>query len=173
MKYLLWIITLLFVSNSGLSQEENEHHEKSRLKNVVLVFAGSTHIVQSGINMPTFGVEYGHRILKNIAIGGIIEYEAGQHIIMHQANGEDVDITRTNSLLIIPTVYYIVHHLVVFSFGYGLEIETEDNLALLKVGMGLELQLKNPRWIVYPNVSWDHTSHYDGIVYGFSLGYGF
>ena len=173
MKYFFMIITLLSTINWGLAQEKIEHHENIKTKNVILLFAGSTHIVQSGINMPTFGVEYGHRIFNNIAIGGIIEYEAGQHIIMHGGHGEEIDITRSNSLLIIPSVYYIIHHLVVFSVGYGIEIESEENLALLKIGMGLELQLKNPKWIFYPNASWDHTSHYDGIVYGFSIGYGF
>lgn len=173
MKRIYLIIIIVFTFNWVLAQEETQHHEESKPKNIVLLFAGSTHIIQSGINMPTFGVEYGHRIFKNIAVGGIIEYEAGQHIIMTGGHGEEVDITRSNALLIIPTVYYIIHHLVVISVGYGVEIETEENLALLKVGLGLELQLKNPNWTFYPNVSWDHTSHYDGVVYGFSIGYGF
>jgi hypothetical protein len=74
---------------------------------------------------------------------------------------------------LIPTVYFSIHHLVVFTIGYGIEFEEKENLGLLKVGVNLEFELKNPRWIFIPNVSWDHTSHFDGIVYGFSLGYAF
>lgn len=175
MKSFIIGIVLIFSISGAFAQHDSEHPEESKAKNVVLVFIGSTHIVQSGINMPTFGIEYGHRIFKNIAIGGIIEYEAGQHIIMKDdhSHGEEVEITRKNSLLIIPSVYYIIDHLVVISIGYGIEFEEDENLGLLKIGLGAELQLKNPRWLFYPNISWDHTSHFDGIVYGFSVGYGF
>ena len=173
MKYILIVVVLILSISRITGQDVTEHHKESETKNIIALFAGSTHIVQSGINMPTFGIEYARRIFKNFAVGGIIEYEAGQHIIIKDghSHGEEIDYTRKNSLLIIPTVYYVIHHLVVVTVGYGVEFEEDENLGLLKVGLGLELQLKNPRWIAYPNASWDHTNHFDGIVYGFSIVY--
>ena len=173
MKPFIISIVLLFFFNAGIAQEAPEHHEESKEKNIVALFIGSTHIIQSGINMPTFGLEYSRNIINFFAVGGIVEYEAGQHIIIKNEDGEENKITRTNSLLLIPTVYFSIHHLVVFTIGYGIEFEEKENLGLLKVGVNLEFELKNPRWIFIPNVSWDHTRHFDGIVYGFSTGYRF
>ena len=175
MKYLLLAITLFTSSLIGMAQEEQESSEEQEYKNFVMLFIGSTHIIQSGINMPTFGVEYGHELFKNFGVGAIVEYEAGQHIIgKEEENGEAIDLIRSNALLLLPTLHYaFFNHMVILTAGYGIEFEQEENLGLLKLGLSLELELKNPRWRAIPSVSWDHTKLFDGIVYGFSVEYGF
>jgi len=175
MKNIILTVALLVTCSWGWGQKEHESKEVHENKNIVLLFIGSTHINQSGINMPTFGVEYAHELFKNAGIGAIVEYEAGQHIIgKEEETGEEIDLTRKNSVLILPTLHYaFFNHFLILTAGYGVEIEQEENLGLLKIGLSLELKLKNPKWYVVPGVSWDHTKLFDGIVYGFSIGYAF
>lgn len=183
MKLSITFLLVFLLMLQGFSQEETNHsteekpsHSAGRYpKNFALVFIGSTHIWPSGINMPTFGVEYGRKVFKNFGVGITVEYEAGQHIISKDEHTEEtVDITRENSILLIPTIEYaFFHHFFILTVGYGVEFEKKENLALFKVGLSVNLALKNKYWYVLPSVSYDRTKRYDGLIYGFALGRAF
>jgi hypothetical protein len=172
----LSIIAVLVVLSNPLFAQ-SEHNEKSYKvdhKNAAALFIGSTIIAPSGFNLPTIGVEYVREINHTIGIGIISEVEIGSHIV--QINEEDEmtsEVNRAGALLILPTVFIRIYKGLILNAGYGIEFEANENLDLFKVGLEYRLTLQNPRWVVLPTVSWDHTKHFDGFVYGVNFGYKF
>jgi hypothetical protein len=179
--FIMKVKTLLFLAVSFLStnllfaqhDETKESHE-TEAKNEIALFVGNTIIAHSGFNLPTIGVEYVREINHFIGVGVISEIELGSHVIQTDDTGDVVgDVRREGALLILPTVFFKVKKSLVIYAGYGVEFETNENLGLLKVGLKYKLILQNPRWMVFPDVSWDHTRLFDGFVYGVSFGYKF
>ena len=183
MKKLLASLFVFWFASSLMAQEykENKDPEKEEheimYKSVLLGFIGSTHVIQSGINMVTFGMEYAYILTDpykpHLSLGAIIEYEAGQHIVFKEdENGETIEINRANALLMLPNLSFVFKP-VILAVGYGIELEKEENLGLLKVSLTFDLDLSNKHWTVVPTINWDHTKRYDAIVYGFAIGYKF
>jgi len=59
--------------------------------------------------------------------------------------------------------------------GLGLigELEKNENLGLMKIGLKYRLRLHQANWAVIPDISRDHTRLFDGVVYGFIFAYKF
>jgi hypothetical protein len=171
--YLIAVLVLLF--NPLFAQiEHNEETHKVEHKNAAALFVGSTIISQSGFNLATIGLEYVREINHNIGIGLIAEVELGSHIVQKNEEGEMVsEVNREGALLILPTVFIRIYKGLIINAGYGVEFESNENLGLLKVGLEYRLTLQNPRWVVLPTISWDHTHLFDGFVYGVNFGYKF
>ena len=151
------------LENQTLTEKTQKH------KNDLAGFIGATYIFESGFVLPTIGIEYVRKINSHLGIGIITEFEIGSHIISsNEENHEEINVERSSALLALPTLYYMIGHFA-FSAGYGIEFEKSENLGLLKFTINYALELKNEDWIILPNVSWDHTSVFDGLVYGFSV----
>jgi len=170
------ILLSLFINlNNNLlfSQEHSEDQNASKgtfhHKNELAGFVGATYIFESGFVLPTIGIEYVRKINSNFGVGLISEFEIGSHIIsINEEMHEETEVERESAFLILPALYYINGRFV-FSAGYGVEFEKSENLGLLKLTAMYVLELKNEAWIVVPNISWDHTYRFDGLVYGFSV----
>ncbi|GEM_PF-7069085 len=172
---LTFLLAALVFSNPLYAQHKDKEvaHEVNR-KNDISVFVGNTIIAQSGFNLPTVGIEYVHEITHHFGIGVIAEAEIGSHIIEKNENGDIISrVDREGAILVLPTAFFNVYKGLTFYAGYGVELEKRENLGLMKVGLEYKFALKNPRWMVLPNVSWDHTRLFDGVVYGVSFGYKF
>jgi hypothetical protein len=175
-RILLVILLSLFINlnnNSLFSQEHSGNQNAPKgihgHKNELVGFVGATYIFKSGFVLPTVGIEYVRKINSNFGVGLISEFEIGSHIIsINEEMHEEIEVTRESAFLILPALYYINGHFV-FSAGYGIEFEKSENLGLFKLTAMYVLELKNEAWIVVPNISWDHTSRFDGLVYGFSI----
>jgi hypothetical protein len=110
---------------------------------------------------------------SNFGVGIISEIEIGSHIITtDESSHEQVEVNRESAILLLPSLYFITGNLV-FSAGYGIEFEKSENIGLFKLSAMYILHLKNDGWHVIPNISWDHTRLFDGLVYGFSVGRSF
>ncbi len=169
------IAVLVLLSNPLFAQIElNEESHKVEHKNAAALFVGNTIIAPSGFNLPTIGVEYVREINHTVGIGIIAEVEIGSHIVQKNEEGEMIsEVHRKGAFLILPTAFIRIYKDLILNAGYGVEFESHENLGLLKVGIEYKLALQNPRWIVLPTVSWDHTSLFDGFVYGVNFGYKF
>ena len=169
------IIMALLVLLSNPLFAQSEHYEESHKfehKNAVALFVGNTIIVPSGFNLPTIGVEYVREVNHIVGIGLIAEVEVGSHIVQKNEEGEMVsEVHREGAFLVLPSAFIRVYKNFFLNAGYGVEFETHENLGLLKVGLEYKLTLQNPRWVILPTVSWDHTKHFDGFVYGVNFGY--
>jgi hypothetical protein len=169
------IAVLVLLSNPLFAQiEHNEETHKVEHKNAAALFVGSTIIAPSGFNLPTIGVEYVREINHIIGIGIIAELEIGSHVVQKNEDGDMVsEVHREGAFLVLPSAFVRIYKGLILNAGYGVEFESNENLGLLKVGLEYSLTLQNPRWKVLPTVSWDHTKHFDGFVYGVNFGYKF
>lgn len=172
---LLFLISVNF--NTLIAQDHSSDHPSTDQansshfshKNEIAGFAGATYIFESGFVLPTFGVEYIRNINSFIGIGIIAEIEVGSHIIGEdECCHQEHELSREQAFLLLPAIYFKTGNFVT-SFGYGVELEKNENLGLLKISAMYILELMNDKWIVVPNISWDHTAKFDGLVYGFSI----
>ncbi|RLD21786.1 MAG: hypothetical protein DRI71_08425 [Bacteroidetes bacterium] len=172
---LIIMALIVALSNPLFAQlEYNEETHKVEHKNAIALFVGNTIIAPSGFNLPTIGVEYVREVNYFIGAGLIAEVEIGSHIVLENEEGYMVsEVERKGALLVLPAIFFRLHKGLILSAGYGVEFENHENLGLLKVSLEYELFLKNPRWIVLPTVSWDHTHLFNGFVYGVNFGYVF
>lgn len=174
------LIQVLFIT--GISaQHENEtnttnHHETEK-KNVFGLFLGNTVLYQTNIHLPTVGIEYVREINHRFGIGAIFETEIGYEVIDDKTSTTPSTLyARETAILFQPAVFYRVYKGLIFSVGYGLEFENTEHekiLGLFKMGIEYRLKMQNPHWMVLPSLSWDHTSHYDGVVYGVVFAYNY
>lgn len=154
--------------------EHNEESHKVEHKNAVALFVGNTIISPSGFNLPTIGVEYVREINFFLGIGLIAEVELGSHVVQMSEQGTVIsEVDREGAFLVLPAVFVRLHKGLILSGGYGVEFEHKENLGLLKISLEYELFLENPRWVVLPTISWDHTHLFNGFVYGVNFGYVF
>lgn len=165
---------LLNIGTYSIIAQDHSFHPPSKEnhiehKNDIAGFAGATYICESGFFLPTFGIEYVRRINSFMGIGVIGEIEVGSHIISkNEYSHETIEINRETAILLCPALYFKSGNFVA-SVGYGVEFEKSENLALLKISLMYSLKLQDERWIVLPNISWDHTIHFNGLVYGVSF----
>ena len=168
------LLLSVFAINLSYSQENHEFSEKIKNKNCLGLFVGNTTIVQSSFHLPTVGVEYFRELNHNFGVGIIAEFEIGSHIVQKDDDGEVVsEAERKSAVLILPTACIRVYKGLIFKVGYGVELEEQHNLGLLKVGFEYVLFMKDPDWRILPSISWDHTKYFDGVVYGITFGYVF
>jgi hypothetical protein len=174
-KTLIFLTAGLFYTNLLFAQHEGaEGKHEAETRNEISLFLGNTIISQSGFNLPTIGVEYIRELNHFIGIGVISELEIGSHVIQKDEAGDVIgDVKREGAFLILPTAFIKVYKGLIFYGGYGVEFERNENIGLMKLGFEYKLALKNPKWLVLPNLSWDRTHLFDGFVYGVSFGYRF
>ena len=169
------VVLVLFTMLYNPVIGQSEHHEepgKLKNRNVIAVFAGNTLIKPSGFNLPTIGVEYIRELNHHMGIGIMAEAELGSHIVqVNEDNGNVTELDRQGAILLIPAVFARVYKGLIVSVGYGVEFESNENLALLKVSLEYKFRMKNERFLVLPTVSWDHTNRFDGWVYGVNFAY--
>ena len=172
---LIILALLVLISNPLFAQlEHNEESHKVEHKNAAALFVGNTIISPTGFNLPTIGVEYVRELHHYVGIGLIAEVEIGSHIVQKDEEGEMIsEVHREGAFLVLPSAFFRIYKGLILYAGYGVEFESHENLGLLKVGLEYKLTLQNPRWIVLPTVSWDHTKHFDGFVYGVNFAYKF
>ncbi len=177
MKNITLLLLLIFSSITLKAQDSKqnieEQHKPEKL-NTFGFFTGHTIIAQSGFQLPTVGVEYLREVNHWLEVGLTTELEIGSHIIQTNEDGAVIlEVERESSILILPSVFINVYKGLILTAGYGIELEKSENLALLKLGVEYRLKMHNPNWILLPQVSWDHTKLFDGVVYGITFGYKF
>lgn len=179
MRRLATFFSVVLLSYTSLyAQHENESESKmeqeTEASNVVGFFAGNTIITQSGFKLPTIGFEYVREITPRVGIGLSAELELGSHVIQKDEEGDVVsEVEREAAVLILPSVFVRVYKGLIVTAGYGVEFERNENLALMKLGFEYKLRMHDPNWMILPQVSWDHTKLFDGVVYGVTFGYAF
>jgi len=178
MHKILLVWTFFSLGSPILAQETNSSNEfnseTQESKHFVGVFVGNTIITQSKYQLPTIGVEYIRELNHRFGVGLVTELEIGSHIIQKNEEGEVIaEVERESALLLLPSVFFKVYKGLTLTAGYGVEFEKKENLALSKVGVEYSLKMHNPKWLILPSVSWDHTELFDGIVYGITAGYSF
>lgn len=175
-KLLIFLVVSLFFTHLSMAQhaEGAEDTQAIEPNNEVSLFVGNNHKIESGFNLPTFGLTYVREINHFLAFGVISEIEAGSYNIeTNEANGIITGVNREGALLVLPSTFIHLFRGLTFTGGYGIEFEKNENLGLLKLGLEYKLCLANKKWAVLPSASWDHTKLFDGIVYGVSFGYSF
>ena len=148
-----------------IMDSDKEHGSKH--KNIIGVFAGNTVLYQSNLHLPTIGVEYIHEITPHFGVGVISEVEIGYHVLENKNTANETSILhRESAFLIAPAAFLRVYKGLIAQVGLGVEFEHQENLLLMKLGVEYKLEMKNPKFYILPSLSWDHTKHLDGVVYG-------
>ncbi len=177
MKLTVISIFLFCTCSPILAQEHTEENPKNHhqeLRNFLGVFVGNTIIVQSAFKLPTLGIEYVREITPNFGAGITAELEIGSHIIQKNEDGDIIsEVQRQGAVLLLPSVFIRVYKGLIVTVGYGIELEKNENLGMAKLGLEYKLRLHKLNWFVLPNVSWDRTRLFDGMVYGVTFGYSF
>ncbi|MCB0495368.1 MAG: hypothetical protein KDC79_04490 [Cyclobacteriaceae bacterium] len=178
MKRAILLLTVLLYASSLYAQHEKESADRpeqdTEAENFAGMFIGNTIITQSGFKLPTIGVEYIRELGPRLGIGLSAELELGSHVVQKDEDGDVVsEVRREGAVLILPSVFYRVYGGLVLTAGYGIEFEKNENLGLMKLGVEYKFKMHNPDWLVVPQVSWDHTKLFDGVVYGVTFGYSF
>ena len=159
------------------SEQPQEHLNNEHKKNFVGLFLGNTVLYQTNIHLPTVGLEYVRELTPNFGVGAVVEVEIGYEVISDKTSSNPSTLyMRETAILFQPAVFWRAYKGLIFYAGYGVEFEnTEDEklLALFKIGVEYRLRMMNPNWFILPSLSWDHTSHYDGVVYGVAFAYRF
>jgi hypothetical protein len=157
--------------------EQHQQTEKPERKNFIGLFLGNTVLYQTNIHLPTVGVEYVREITPRFGVGAILEVEIGYQVINDKTSQNPSTLyKRETAVLFQPAVFFRVYKGLIFNAGYGVEFENSEHekiLPLFKIGLEYQLHMQNPNWMVLPSLSWDHTSHYDGVVYGVVFAYKF
>lgn len=170
------VVLLSYTSLYAQHEKGSEYRieQDTEASNFIGFFAGNTIIAQSGFKLPTIGFEYVREIGPRVGIGLSAELELGSHVIQKDEDGGVVsEVDRESAFLLLPNVFIRVYEGLIVTGGYGIEFEKNENLALLKLGLEYKLKMHNPDWLIYPQISWDHTKLYDGVVYGVMFGYAF
>jgi len=174
MRAATFIIVLFWGMSPLLAQEHNEEALEHEPRDFLGAFIGNTIIVESSFQLPTIGVEYVREVTPTIGIGITAELEIGSHIIQKDELGVVIsEVEREGAALLLPSIFIKVYKGLIFTTGYGIEFEKNENLALAKAGFEYKLRMHNPNWLILPSVSWDHTKSFNGVVYGVTFGYGF
>jgi len=170
---------LLTVQLSAQNHEQNQPNtfKHPDRKNIIGLFLGNTVLYQTNIHLPTVGVEYVREITPRFGVGAILEVEIGYQVINDKTSPNPSTLyKRETAVLFQPAVFIRVYKGLIFNAGYGVEFENSEHekiLPLFKIGLEYQLHMQNPNWMVLPSLSWDHTSHYDGVVYGVVFAYVF
>jgi hypothetical protein len=170
-----FLIIIIMLASSVAAQAQDHHVSQSEAvvherQNAFGFFVGNTMIYQSNIQIPTLGLEYVREMNSRLGLGITAEWEIGYHIV--EGKGSENKITkyhRESALLVQPIVFYRVYKGLILIGGVGVELERNENLLLTKLGVEYKIHFQNPNWIMLPGLSWDHTSQFDGIVYGISF----
>lgn len=174
MKKIAVSLLALLISFSITTSKAQEHDSNKSMAhhvhhNDLAAFFGATYIFESGFVLPTFGIEYVRKINPHFGVGFISEIELGSHIIsMDEISHEEAELIRESALLILPALYFQTGNFIT-SVGYGVELEKNENLGLFKLTAMYVLKLKQDTWFVVPSVSWDYTTKFNGLVYGFNI----
>lgn len=177
--YMILLSTLFIAQISAQNHTEFPAKNKETIesKNFFGLFIGNTVLYQTNIHLPTVGVEYARELTPRFGVGAIAEVEIGYEVISDKtASNPSTLYYRETAILFQPAIYYRLYRGLIIYAGYGVEFEdTEDEtiLGLSKIGIEYRLRMHNPHWVVLPSLSWDHTSHYDGVVYGVVFAYKF
>jgi len=174
MKQFSFLILVVLSTNYLYAQDHSESSIENHHQNFIGVFVGNTMITESHFQLPTIGIEYIREFHPRFGFGMVAELELGSHVIQKNEDGDIIaEVERERAFLVLPSVFIRVYKGIILTVGYGVEFEKNENLALLKLGVEYKLRMHNPKWYILPNVSWDHTKLFDGIVYGVTSGYSF
>lgn len=177
--YLILLNTFFAAAISAQHPLETTHTESAppHAKHFIGLFLGNTVLYQTNIHLPTVGLEYVREITPRFGIGFGAEVEIGYEVINDKSSPNPSTLYhRQTAILFQPALFYRLYKGLIVYAGYGVEFEdTEDEkiLGLSKIGIEYRLRMHNPNWLVLPSLSWDHTSHYDGVVYGVVFAYKF
>ena len=177
--YVILLSTLITTAVPAQHPSESSQTESSKTetKNFIGLFLGNTVLYQTNIHLPTVGLEYVREITPRFGIGFGAEVEIGYEVINDKTSPNPATLYyRKTAILVQPALFYNPYKGLIVYAGYGAEFEDAEDekvLGLLKIGIEYRLRMHNPNWLVLPSLSWDHTSHYDGVVYGLVFAYKF
>jgi hypothetical protein len=165
---------IFFMSYSRIyaQEEASTHHEE---KHLIALSLGYTHIPKgaeshhaeaTGVFVPSIGLDYFFRIHKRWEIGMMVDAEFGEYIIVHK------ELNRENAILFAGVgAFKITNHWSVFG-GAGIEIEKNENLAVLRLGTDYSFSL-GKGWLVAPSFIYDLKEGYDTWSISLGIGKGF
>ncbi len=154
------------------NHESDSHDHKNRiafftgtsLAPTMLEGGNSTDI----IFVPTYGIEYEHRITSWLALGVMNEIEL-QNYIITTSEGEEINRSFIYVGTIIAAVKTPIKHLY-FLFGPGYEIASIHNFTIFKIGFEYGIPIQN-NWDISPEVTYDQISDiYHTITFGLAIG---
>ena len=178
-KSILFLLAYAISPFAIIAQQHQQYESSSREReerNFLGFFFGNTVIYQSNLHLPTIGVEYLREISPRWGVGLVTELEIGYQVLQNKGQDNEIIIhERKSALLIQPVLACRVYKGLILSAGYGIEYEhyKREKLGLFKLGLEYKLEMKKPGFYMLPSLSWDHTSEFDGLVYGMVFAFDF
>jgi hypothetical protein len=162
-------ITLLVSPDSSYAEEsEGEDGRKQALTLTV----GGVYVPEGvseedadvqGTWVGTIGFGYTHRVRESWSLGAVVEIELDDYLI------EDKELNRENPVVVAGLAYLETLPGLEFYAGGGVELETDESLALLRIGFAYEFLIKE-LWIIAPTLFWDITTEYTKLAVAAEFG---
>jgi hypothetical protein len=168
------VLMIVFMSYSRIyaQEEDSTHHEE---KHLIALSLGYTYIPEggeahhaeaTGVFVPSIGLDYFFRIHQRWEIGMMADAELGEYVIVHK------ELNRENAFVVVGAgAFKITNHWNVIG-GAGIEIEKNENLAVLRLGTDYSFSL-GKGWILAPGFFYDMKEGYDTWSFAIALGKGF
>ena len=170
---ILALVIVFFSYSRMYAQEEANTHPEE--KHLIALSLGYTHIPKggeahhaeaTGVFVPSIGLDYFYKIHRKWEIGMMADAEFGEYIIVHK------ELNRENAFLLAGVgAFKITNHWAVFG-GAGIEIEKNENLAVLRLGTDYSFSL-GKGWLVAPSFIYDLKEGYDTWSISLGIGKGF
>lgn len=144
-----------------LEHSENNHKEG---KHIVAASIGYTYIPKGaslhghdndkGFFVPTIGLDYFYEVAHKWEIGLMLDFELDHYVITSK------DLERENALLVIGVGSYEFARGWHVLGGGGIELEKNENVAVIRLGVEKKFELPN-HWSIGPSFLWDLKKDYD------------
>ena len=162
---------ILFSQDHG--HDGKGHHDRlalftgTSLAPTMLEGEGSNDI----IFVPTYGIEYEHKINSWFALGIMNEIEL-QNYVITRSDGEEINRSFVYVGTLIAAVKTPINRLY-FIFGPGYEIASDHNFTIFKFGFEYSVPIQH-NWDIAPELTYDQISDiYHTITFGLAIGKSF
>ena len=173
-KYLS-LFLLIFNCVFASAQEQAIAEPKEELNNSIFGTFGYTYVREgeeigetdvTGIYIPTIGIDYYYRIVPKLKIGLMMDLELADYLIVSK------NIERNKAFIATAIAAYSLPKKFAAYGGLGIELEEHKNLAVFRLGVEHELELKK-EWALATGIFYDFKESYDTWTFSLALGKSF
>ena len=168
MKFII-LFALLLLSSQLLAQESEGEFLRHRIGAVY----GLTYVPEGyyesgdeenekGILIAAYGLEYAYKLNEKWSLGIEFTLEGGNYLIKE-------DLPRDNSFKIVATGHYELIPFWEMYFGGGIELESDQNYGVIRVGTEYEFPIGNG-WDLTPGLTFDYKIEYTSFEVAISVG---
>jgi len=170
------MIILFVLPQIAIAQEEEVEGEGEgegeELRHFISLSFGYTYIPDGaelgtteadGFLVPSVGLDYMYKVTPRWEIGIMMDIELDHYLVV------DKELERENAFIAVLVGLYKVSPRFSLFAGGGIEIESNENLAVLRVGADTPIPIGR-EWILAPTLIFDFKEGYDTWSFALAIG---